>query len=269
MRLVIKIGGSLIKEGLLDNILHDLALLYRRHEIILVHGGADIVTHISEKLGKEPKFITSPSGIRSRYTDEETARIYTMVMSGMIAPQIALGLNKLGIKSVSVAGYDGSLISAERKKKLIIMDERGRKVVIEGGYTGKVSNVNKPLLETFLTLGLIPIVSPVAISEQSDLLNIDSDRAASAIAASVGASKLILLSNVDGLIIEGHLVRHLSPSQAKELLQLIGAGMDKKVIAATEAVEKGVERAIISSGRIDKPVLNALEELCGTVIAVG
>jgi len=255
-------------EGLLHNILFDLASLCEKHDVIIVHGGGDIVTQISRKLGKEPKFITSPTGIRSRYTDEETARIYTMVMSGMIAPNIVLELNKLGVKALSVAGYDGTLISAERKKKLLITDERGRKVAIEGGYTGKVSYVNKSLLETFLTSGLVPVVSPVAISEHSDLLNVDSDRVASSVAATIGASKLILLSNVEGLIVDGHIVRHLTPSQARELLPRIGPGMDKKVIAAAEAVEKGVKRGIISSGRRNRPVSDALGESSGTVMAI-
>ncbi|MEM0117055.1 MAG: [LysW]-aminoadipate/[LysW]-glutamate kinase [Conexivisphaerales archaeon] len=268
MRLVVKIGGSLISEGYLNNVLSDLASVQTEHQTVIVHGGAASVSEISRRLGKEPKFVTSPEGIKSRYTDAETVKIYTMVMSGMIAPHIVAELHRLGKRAISLAGYDAGIMKAERKKRLVIVNERGRRMIIEGGYTGRITSVDTVMIESLLDNGLIPVISPVAISNESELLNVDSDRAASSVASSIKATKLILLSNVDGLIINEQLVRRVSPSQAKELLPKIGHGMDKKVMSATEAVENGVKSAIISSGKTKKPVIEAAEEKRGTVITL-
>lgn len=269
MRLVVKIGGSLISEGLPNKLLSEIAFLHNNHQLIIVHGGGNTVNLMMKRLGREPKFITSASGIRSRYTDKETADIYTMVMSGLIAPQLALELSKLGAKAFSLAGYDAGLVRAERKKRLIIINGRGRKMVIEGGYTGKISMVDKSLLEDLVHMDVIPIISPVAISHDYELLNVDSDRVASSVASSIGADRLILLSNIDGLFLNGNIVRELTSTDAKRVLPYVGSGMDKKIMAAIEAVEKGVQKAVISSGKNTDAIQKAMSETSGTVITRG
>src|SRR3972149_2264249 len=137
MLLVVKMGGSILKEGASSELVSDLQALAKENKIVLVHGGGVEVTEIAAKLGKEQKFIVSPEGFRSRYTDKETMEIYTMVMAGKLNKQIVLALQSLGIPAVGLSGLDGAILKAERKKKLIAMDERGRKKVIDGGYTGK------------------------------------------------------------------------------------------------------------------------------------
>ena len=107
--------------------------------MVIVHGGGKEVTNTAIKLGKEQKFIVSPSGVKSRYTDKETILIYTMVMSGKINKSIVGMLLRQGIKAVGITGIDGGTLKALRKKKLLIINEYGRKVMIEGGYTGKIS----------------------------------------------------------------------------------------------------------------------------------
>ncbi|MBE44581.1 MAG: acetylglutamate kinase [Thaumarchaeota archaeon] len=264
--IVIKIGGSVV-DGLHESTIKDLKTVINHDEVILVHGGGKEVTSIAENLGKEQKFVVSPGGIRSRYTDRETAQIYTMVMSGKINKEIVIMLQKDGINAVGLAGIDGAIIKAERKKKLIIIDERGRKVVIDGGYTGKINAVNVSLLNTITTGGYIPIISPVALSEEFDPLNVDGDRAAAYIAGSVKADSVIFLTNVSGLMIDKKLVTRITISEAKEMLPKIGFGMEKKVLACTEAVSMGVKEAIIVSGQMANPISSALKHNNCTVIS--
>ena len=106
----------------------------------------------------------------------ETAEIFTMVMSGRVNKTIVRMLQKNGIDAVGLSGIDGKIIQAERKKKLIIMNEKGRKQSIDGGYTGKITQVNASLIKSILEQGHTPVISPIAISEESDFLNVDGDR---------------------------------------------------------------------------------------------
>ncbi|HLE35438.1 MAG TPA: [LysW]-aminoadipate/[LysW]-glutamate kinase [Nitrososphaerales archaeon] len=264
--IVIKIGGSVV-DGLHESTMHDLKDIVSHEKVILVHGGGKEVTSIAEKLGKEQKFVVSPGGIRSRYTDKETAQIYTMVMSGKINKEIVLMLQKNGINAIGLSGVDGGIIKAERKKKLIIVDERGRKVAIDGGYTGKITTVNSSLLQSVIESGYVPIVSPVALSEEFDLLNVDGDRAAAYVAGSVKADRVIFITNVNGLMMDNKLVTKLTVSEAKKMLPKIGFGMEKKVLACTEAVSRGVKEAIIASGQVSNPISSALKHDNCTVIS--
>jgi len=264
--IVIKIGGSVV-DGLHESTMPDLKDVVSRDKIIIVHGGGKEVTSIAEKLGKEQKFVVSPGGIRSRYTDKETAEIYTMVMSGKINKEIVVMLQKNGINAIGLSGIDGAIIRAERKKKLVIIDERGRKVVIDGGYTGKINAVNSSLLNAVTDNGYVPVVSPVALSEEFDLLNVDGDRAAAYVAGSVKADRVIFMTNVNGLIMDNKLVTRLTVSEAKKILPKIGFGMEKKVLACTEAVSMGVKEAIIASGQVSNPISSALKHDNCTVIS--
>ncbi len=264
--IVIKIGGSVV-DGLHESTVPDLKSVADHEKIIIVHGGGKEVTSVAEKLGKEQKFVVSPGGIRSRYTDKETAQIYTMVMSGRINKEIVLMLQRNGINAVGLSGVDGAIIRAERKKRLVIVDERGRKVAIDGGYTGKISSVNSSLLQAVANAGYLPVVSPVALSEEYELLNVDGDRAAAYVAGSVKAERVIFMTNVSGLLMDNKLVTKLTVSEAKRLLPKIGFGMEKKVLACTEAVEMGVHEAVIASGQVANPVSSALKHDNCTVIS--
>src|SRR5215831_9665618 len=139
--ITIKIGGSVV-EGLHSSTISDLKKISEQEKVIVIHGGGKEVTRISEALGKEQKFIVSPGGIKSRYTDKETVEIFTMVMSGRINKMIVGMLEKQGINAVGLSGIDGKIIQAHRKKKLIVINEKGRKMAIDGGYTGKIKDVN-------------------------------------------------------------------------------------------------------------------------------
>ena len=263
--IVIKIGGSVV-DGLHPTALPDIKAIADRIKLVFVHGGGNEVTAIATKLGKEQKFIVSPGGVRSRYTDKETAEIYTMVMSGKINKAITGMLLRQGIKAVGIAGIDGGILKAERKKKLLIVNEKGRKMMIDGGYTGKINAVDPALLHILSNNGYLPVVSPIALSEEYDFLNVDGDRAAAYIAGGIKADKVIFITNVNGLMLNEKLVTSLTLEQAKTALPKIGFGMEKKVLACTEAIEMGVNEAIIASGLVEKPISAAIAHTNCTVI---
>ena len=262
--ITIKIGGSIV-DNLHPTTIADIKKISQQG-VILVHGGAKQVTQISESLGKKQKFIVSPSGIKSRFTDQETVEIFTMVMSGKINKTIVRMLQKNGINAVGLSGIDGQILQADRKKKLIVVNEKGRKMAIDGGYTGKIREVNASLIKSILDQGYTPVISPVAISEEYDFLNVDGDRAAAYVAGKVKADRILFLTNVDGLLMDNKLVKNLSLSEAKEMLPKIGHGMEKKVFAATESLEMGVNEALIANGQKENPISSALSHDNCTVI---
>jgi acetylglutamate/LysW-gamma-L-alpha-aminoadipate kinase len=267
MLLVVKMGGSILKEGASSELLSDLKGLLVENKAVLVHGGGAEVTEIAAKLGTPQKFIVSPEGFRSRYTDKDTIEIYSMVMAGKINKQIVLALQSQGIPTVGLSGLDGLLLRAERKKKLIAVDERGRKRVIDGGYTGKITGVNEALLRFLLEQSYVPVVTPIAVSEEFEPLNVDGDRTAAFIAGALKADRLILLTDVQGLVLKGKIIPRINASEVKENLSSIGQGMSTKVHAALEALNQGVGEVLIASGLEKLPVSSALKHECGTVIS--
>ena len=190
-----------------------------------------------------------------------------MVMSGKINKMIVRMLQKHGINAVGLSGVDGKLIQAERKKKLIVINEKGRKMVIDGGYTGKIKEINSELIRSIVDQGYVPVISPIAISEECDFLNVDGDRAAAYVAGSMQSDKILFLTNVDGLLMEEKLVRKLSLLEAREILPKIGFGMEKKILAATEALEMGVKEALIANGKKENPISAAIAHDKCTVIS--
>ncbi|TLX65940.1 MAG: [LysW]-aminoadipate/[LysW]-glutamate kinase [Thaumarchaeota archaeon] len=263
--ITIKIGGSVV-DGLHPSIIADLKKVSEKEKVILVHGGGKEVTKISEALGKEQKFIVSPGGIKSRFTDKETVEIFTMVMSGKINKMIVRMLQKNGINAVGLSGVDGRIIQAERKKKLIVINEKGRKMSIDGGYTGKIKDVNSSLIKSILDQGYVPVISPIAISEEFDFLNVDGDRAAAYVAGKMQSDKILFLTNVDGLLMNEKLVKKLSLAEAKEILPKVGFGMEKKILAAIESLEMGVKQALIANGQRENPISAAISHDNCTVI---
>ena len=263
--IVIKIGGSVV-DGLHSSALADIKSIAEKYELVIVHGGGKEVTATATKLGKQQKFIVSPGGVRSRYTDKETAEIYTMVMSGKLNKAIVQMLLRQDINAVGVAGIDGGILKAERKKKLLVINEKGRKMMIEGGYTGKITSVDASLVSDLVRSGYVPVISPIALSEEFDFLNVDGDRAAAYVAGGIKADKVIFITDVNGLILNEKLVSSMTLDQAKEALPKIGSGMDKKVLACIEALEMGVKEAVIASGQTENPLSTAMTHRNCTVI---
>jgi [amino group carrier protein]-L-2-aminoadipate 6-kinase len=266
MVLVVKVGDRVISKVLSEAGLADLRRVIQKSPTVLVHGGGDTVTSVAQALGLEQRFVVSPEGFRSRYTDAETIQVFTMVMAGKINKEIVRRLQEMGIPAVGMSGLDGGLLRASRKERIIVKDDRGRRRVIDGGYTGRITGVAAPLVESLLAANYLPVIAPVALGEQFEPLNVDGDRAAASIAGSIHADTLLLLTDVEGVSIGGSVSRELTLLDAKSSITKLGGGMITKVHAGVEALEKGVRRVIIASGSAHAPFTSALESLHGTLI---
>jgi len=266
MTLVIKVGDKVMGDALGEAALADLETVTRRTSTILVHGGGNTVTGIAEKLGVPQKFVTSPEGFRSRYTDAETIQIYTMVMAGKVNKQIVMQLLTKKIPAIGLSGLDGGLIRAHRKRKLIVKDERGRRKAIDGGYTGLVTQTDGALLRTLIDAGYVPVIAPIALGESDEPLNIDGDRTAAHIATAIDAEILLLMTDVEGVKFESTVMRNLTSEKAKKILSNLGPGMITKVYAALEAISGGVPKVVVAPGKGPVPYSAALSGETGTMI---
>jgi [amino group carrier protein]-L-2-aminoadipate 6-kinase len=266
--IVIKMGGA---EGVnLDAISQDVAALVKQGQtVIMVHGGSAETNLISTQLGHPPRFVTSTSGFTSRYTDRETLEIFAMVCSGKINTLLVERLQRFGVNAFGLSGVDGRVILAQRKEAIRVI-ENGRKIMLRDDYTGKIISVNADLLHMLLQAGLTPVIAPLALSPDGDALNVDADRAAAMVAGAVKAEKLILLTNVPGLMRsfpdESTLIAHIAAKDLEQALGFAEGRMKKKVLGATEALDMGVGSIIFGDGRVEHPVLEALAGK-GTVIS--
>lgn len=264
MIITVKIGGAMLDKEK-GNLIADISKLIKEHKIVIVHGGGPQINEISKKLGKEPIFVMSPSGFRSRFTDKETLEISIMAMAGKINKNIVTLLRKNQIPAIGLTGLDGKTLIAERKDKIIAVED-GKKKVIRGDYSGKVKEVNGTLLKLIIENGYIPVVAPIGISYESEPVNLDGDRAAAHIAKAVNADIFISLTDVQGVIIDGEIVHSLNRQEAEENLKKVKGGMRKKMFAALEALDLGIKPVVICSGLEKDPISSALTLKTGTVI---
>lgn len=265
--IVVKLGGT---EGVdFSAICADVAeLLSQGQKLVLVHGGSAEANSLGEAIGKPPKFITSPSGYTSRYTNRETLEVFLMAVNGKVNSLLTEQLHGLGVNALGLSGMDGRLMIAARKEAIQSV-ENGKRKIIRDDYTGKIETVNVELLEMLLSAGYLPVIAPVAVSQKGEALNVDADRAAAMVASALKAETLVLLTAVPGLMKnfpdESTLIRQLPQSQLPVALEAAQGRMKKKVLGAEEALQGGVGKVIIADGRIEKPVSSALEGN-GTVI---
>lgn len=262
---VLKLGGSLMKYGISESLINDIAG-QKDDQYIVVHGGGPAVTDLCNRLNMKTKFITSPGGIRSRYTDAQTMQAYMMAMRGNINASIVIALQKAGMNSFGMSGIDGPTIIAERKKRLITINEKGRRMYIDGGYTGKILSVDGRFVKHLLSEKVTPVIAPIAAGLEHESLNVDGDRAASAISGELKANRMILLTDVDGILSNGKLIDKLDITKAMEMLKMVGNGMDKKIMAAIESIVAGTSEVIIANGNGQFPVSSAIHTDKRTVI---
>jgi len=266
--LVVKIGGA---AGVnLEAVCADIAALRQQgQQVVLVHGGSDETNRLSEQLGHPPRFVTSPSGFTSRYTDRTTLEIFAMVTAGKINTLLVEALQAKGVNALGLSGIDGRLIEAKRKEAIRAV-ENGKVRVLHDDHTGTIQAVNARLLHLLLDAGYVPVVAPLALSPEGVALNVDADRAAAMVAGALHADSLILLTNVPGLLRhfpdESTLIPRLERAGLEASLSFAEGRMKKKVLGASEALEQGVQRVILADGRVSQPVQRALAGR-GTVIA--
>jgi acetylglutamate/LysW-gamma-L-alpha-aminoadipate kinase len=265
--IIVKMGGG---EGLgIDGLCADVAALVKGGQrLVLVHGGSHETNILSEKLGHPARFVTSLSGYQSRFTDRETLEIFALVVAGKLNKLLVERLQGLGVNAAGLSGLDGRLLEGQRKSVLKIREE-GKSKVLRGDWSGTVERVNVGLLQLLLDNDYTPVIAPLAVSYDGEMVNVDADRAAAAIAGALRAETLVILSNVPGLLSrfpdESSLVPFIRRDRVEEYAAYAQGRMKKKVLGAQEALAGGVGRVILADGRIEAPVSQALAGR-GTVI---
>jgi acetylglutamate/LysW-gamma-L-alpha-aminoadipate kinase len=257
--LVVKIGGATDID--LMSTCQDVAeLITQGYGLVLVHGGSERANHLSTELGHPPRFLRSPSGYVSRYTDKQTRDIYVRAVSELNS-EIVQMLRFWGVDAAGLVHREQCVLRGERKKALrAVMDGRVR--VIRDDYSGQVNSVDGMRLRLMLEEGITPVVPPMALSEVDGFLNVDGDRAAAVIAGVLDAHQLILLSNVPGLMQEypkeSSLVSFVPREGFDRALVWAQGRMKRKVLSAREALEQGVTNVVLADGRLQLPLQQAL-----------
>ena len=267
--MVIKIGGhAMVNEEILESAVRDIILLYFVGiKPIGVHGGGPEISEKMERLGIKPKFV---DGLR--VTDEETIEVVQMVLDGKINSKIVSLFIKNGGKAVGMSGKYGLLVVAKKKKvKKKIGDSE---VELDLGYVGETEIVNPEILKILIDNGFIPVVSPVAVDLNGNIYNMNADTVAGDIAAALKAKKLIILTDVPGILKDvndpSSIISKISLRELEEMLRKgeLKGGMIPKVEAIIKALKGGVERGHIINGSIEHAILLELftKEGIGTMV---
>ena len=249
---VVKYGGHAMQDPALeDDFARDIVLLATVgiHPIV-IHGGGPQIGQVLTQLGIETRF---HEGLR--VTDERTMDVVEMVLMGLVNGNIVRRINRFGGNAVGLAGKDGNLIRA-RKMHLRLADNQSDEVDL--GQVGEVEEIKPGILTTLISQGFIPVVAPVGQGENGKALNLNADHVAGRIAEALGAEKLILLTDVDGVMdSEKQLLSSLSVAEAEELINegTIQGGMIPKVRCVIDAVKNGVEKTHIINGTLPHAVL--------------
>ncbi len=255
---VVKYGGNaMINEQLKMQVMEDIVLLSLIGvKIVLVHGGGPEISDLMEKLGKKPVFV---DGLR--VTDKETVDIVQMVLAGKVNKTLVSLLETKGGTAMGISGMDGRLIEA------VMKDERL-------GYVGKIVSVNIAPINDLLEKGYIPVVSTVGCDKDGNAYNINGDTAAAYIASALGAERLIMMTDIAGILKDKDdpttLIPEMTVSEAAKFQEegVISGGMIPKVECCVEAIRKGVNKVIIMDGRVPHSILMEIltDEGAGTMV---
>jgi acetylglutamate kinase len=253
--IVIKYGGhAMVDERLKDSFAQDIVLLkYVGINPVVVHGGGPQIGQTLERIGKKSDFREG-----MRVTDRETMDVVEMVLVGKVNKEIVALINQHGGQAVGLSGKDGRLIQASKLQ--LYSDQEGDKPpeLIDLGMVGKVETIQAEVIQTLEASRFIPVIAPVGVGTQGETYNINADLVAGKLAPALNASKLILLTDVPGVLdSDGNLISSLDTTQAAELLRegILTGGMIPKVKYAIEAVNEGVDKAHIIDGRVEHAVL--------------
>lgn len=255
---VIKYGGhAMINEELKHSVIKDIILMkFVGMNPVIVHGGGPDITSMMERLGKEAKFI---DGLR--VTDEETMEITEMVLFGKVNREIVSRINENGIKSIGISGKDGGTFRAKQKDARL-------------GLVGEIEKVDTGLIDTIINKGYIPVISPIAYGNNGETFNINADEVAGRLAAELDAKKLILITDVKGVMRDQNdsstVISQIKTEDINTYIDdgTISGGMIPKVKCCFDAVKGGVERAHIIDGRKRHSILLEIftNEGIGTMI---
>jgi acetylglutamate/LysW-gamma-L-alpha-aminoadipate kinase len=265
--IIVKAGGS--KGITIDAVCQDISVLVGRGErVIFVHGASHETNLLSTALGKPPRFVTSLSKVESRYTDRETLEIFCMAYAGKMNKLFVERLQQLGVNAVGLCGVDGRSMEGERKAAIKVI-ENGKRKVLRDDFTGRVEQINTGLLTLLLEHGYTPVLCPPAISYESEIINVDGDRAAAVLAVAFKAETLIILSNIPGLLRDvndaSSLVHRIDKAHLSSYMDLAQGRMKHKMMGVAEALAQGVGTVILGDARVEQPIQQALQGQ-GTVI---
>ena len=254
---VVKYGGNaMINEELKQQVMEDIVLLWLIGvKIVLVHGGGPEISDMMAKLGKKPVFV---DGLR--VTDKETVDIVQMVLAGKVNKTLVNLLEMKGGKAMGISGMDGRLIAAKPKNEAL-------------GYVGEITKIHITPVLDLLEKGYIPVISTLGCDKQGNAYNINGDTAAAYIAGALSAERLIMMTDIDGILRDYHdpstIIREITLDEAKKLHEdgIISGGMIPKVDCCVEAIEKGVKNVTIMDGRVSHAILMELltDEGAGTM----
>ena len=247
---VIKYGGAAqTKDELKDSFAKDVVMLnYIGIRTVIVHGGGPKISATMEKMGKRPEFVHG-----HRVTDQETMDIVEMVLGGLINKEIVSLINRHGGKAIGLSGKDGGLISAQKKTIKKITPETGVDEIVDLGLVGEVTSIEPGIIDSLEREGFIPVISPIGVGPHGETLNINADYVAAAISSALRAEKLILLTDVAGLLDKkGNIISTLKKGQIGKLIkeETIKGGMLPKVQACSKALAEGVNKTHIVDGRV-------------------
>jgi acetylglutamate kinase len=238
---VIKYGGAVMTdEKLKAMVAQDVTLLRKIGiDIVVVHGGGKEITSLAEKLDIKTKFVNG-----QRYTDEDMRDVVQMVLGGLINKDIVRRINVHGGRAVGVSGIDANLVTVKQMNA-------------ELGLVGEVTDINASFIRNLLRDDYLPVIAPIGVDTEGTIFNVNADIAAGPIAASLSATKLVYLTDIEGVKINGRLVSHLTKTEAENYIAdgTISGGMIPKVESALSALESGVQKVHIIDGRVEHALL--------------
>ena len=258
---VVKYGGNaMINPQLKQQVMEDIVLLWLIGvKIVLIHGGGPEISETMKRLGKQAKFV---DGLR--VTDKETVDIVQMVLAGKVNKDLVNLIQMKGGHAVGLSGIDGGILDATTKNEAL-------------GFVGEITKVRTQPINDLLEKNYIPVISTVASDRQGNTFNINGDTAAARIAGALEAERLIMMTDIAGLLMDKDdpktLIPHVTVSEAKKLYEsgVISGGMIPKVDCCIEALERGVENVVIMDGRVPHSILMELltDEGAGTMVMKG
>ncbi len=270
MTVVIKYGGhAMVEEQLKEGFARDITLLklVGLHPVV-VHGGGPQINSVLDQMGITPKFVRG-----MRLTDGPTMDVVEMVLGGKVNKAIVAQINQQGVKAVGLSGKDGGLIRAEKMKIVFQEDDTKPPEIIDPGMVGQVTRIHPAIIRTLTKDGFIPVIAPVGVGDNGETYNINADLVASHMAVALNAGRLILMTDVDGLLDEkAQLISSINAEQARQMIadKGITGGMIPKIECAVEALRGGVKKVPIINGKRRHAILLELftDQGVGTEVTI-
>ncbi len=253
--IVIKYGGhAMVAEDLKESFAKDIVLMkYIGINPVVVHGGGPQIGEMLRRIGKKSEFCEG-----MRITDADTMDIVEMVLAGKVNKEIVALINRQGGHAIGLSGKDGQLIEARKLKILRDTGEDRPPEIIDIGLVGEVTRINLDILQILSQSDIVPVVAPVGVGENGETYNINADLVAGAIAGALKADKLLLMTDVPGVLDrQGELISSMTVSEAEEAMrnQTLHGGMIPKIQCAIDALEAGAAKVHIVDGRLPHAIL--------------